>query len=134
MQHARDHAPDGKVLTFGNHAVGIIGILGYQHRAAIALAQPLFLGGIVKDEGFSILTGAPAAPVAAIHDRAPVLIPTDQIHTWLDSELSGAKALQRCTTEIFGEGLTSWRVGDAAKNPRNEGAELIAAPRQASLF
>lgn len=96
--------------------------------------QPLFLGGIVKDEGFSILTGAPAKPVAAIHDRSPVLIPADKVRIWLDPQLSGAEALQRSAPATFGEELTAWRVGDAAKNPRNEGAELIAAPRQGDLF
>lgn len=41
--------------------------------------SPLFLGGIIKPEGFAILTRTPVEPVAAIHDRSPVMVPADNV-------------------------------------------------------
>lgn len=87
---------------------------------------PLFLGGIVKADGFSILTAAPDNPVAAVHDRSPVMIAPDNLRAWLDPEVPGREALQQCASTHIGKMLKGWHVGDAAKNPRNEGAELIA--------
>ncbi|MDN5863655.1 MAG: SOS response-associated peptidase [Gammaproteobacteria bacterium] len=88
--------------------------------------SPLFFGGIVGDEGFAILTGAPAGPVARIHDRSPVMIPTGSARAWLDPDLSGREALQQFAPPAFGEILESRHVSDAAKNPAREGPELIA--------
>lgn len=96
--------------------------------------SPLFLAGIVKDEGFSILTGAPAAAVAAIHDRCPVIVAPANVRAWLDPGRPGRQALQRLAPAPFGAMLERWRVGDAAKNVANDGPELIAEHRQGELF
>lgn len=95
---------------------------------------PLYLAGIMKDEGFSILTAAPASPVAAVHDRSPVMVDPDRAPAWLDPDLPGRAALQHCAPAALGETLERWPVGDAAKNPRNEGPELIASARQGELL
>lgn len=89
-------------------------------------SRPLFFAGIAKAEGFSILTGAPAAPVAAVHDRSPIMVPADKVLAWLDPDRSGEAALSQFTPAAVGETLESWHVSDAAKNPRNEGPELIS--------
>lgn len=86
---------------------------------------PLFLGAIAKPEGFSILTRAPVAPVAEVHDRSPVLVPADNVLEWLDPEVPGREALSRFAPAEFGGMLEGWHVSDAAKRPGNEGPALI---------
>lgn len=85
---------------------------------------PLFLGGIVGDSGFSILTRTPAPPVALVHDRSPVLIPTEGVLAWLHAETSGRDALARIPATA-GNHLEYWRVGDGAKRAASEGPQLI---------
>lgn len=86
---------------------------------------PLYLGAIVKPEGFSILTRAPAPPVSAVHDRTPVLVPADGVLEWLDPDLPGREALERFAPPEFGTALEGWQVGDGAKRPVNDEPGLI---------
>lgn len=88
--------------------------------------SPLFLGAIAKQGGFSILTRAPVPPVAEVHDRSPVMVPVENVLTWLDPGIPGREALQRFSPPAFGERLEGWRVGNAAKKLTNEGRELIS--------
>lgn len=88
--------------------------------------SPLFLGAVVKDKGYSILTRKPVEPVASIHDRTPVFIPTENVLSWLDPEIGGRDALKQFAPPEYGERLECWHVSDAAKRPANEGPELIA--------
>jgi putative SOS response-associated peptidase YedK len=89
---------------------------------------PLFLGAVVKPEGFSILTQAPLEPVASIHDRSPVLVPADDVMAWLSPDVAGPDALRRLAASptSLAARLKCWRVSDAAKNAANDGPELIA--------
>lgn len=93
---------------------------------------PLFLGGIVKPEGFSILTRAPVNPIAAIHDRMPVMVPPDEVVAWLDPEIRGREALREFAPASYGEQLVGWPVGDGAKRPANDD-ELRIAPAGPAL-
>jgi len=71
----------------------------------------------------AILTKAAEGPVAAIHDRMPVVLP-DQAHAgWLDPALKDASAYAR-------EHALAWEfvhhpVSKRVNNARNEGADLI---------
>lgn len=85
----------------------------------------LFLGGIVKPEGFAILTRAPVEPVAAIHDRSPVLVPVENVVSWLDPDIPGRDALEQFAPADCGHCLTGWPVGDGAKRAANDDATLI---------
>lgn len=96
--------------------------------------SPLFLGGIIGNGGFSILTSVPASPVAPIHDRSPVIIAADHVRSWLNPELPGRTVLQQCASTHVGETLDGWHVNDAAKNPGNDGADLLSPPAQGELF
>ena len=87
--------------------------------------SPLFLGAIAKEEGFSILTREPVDPVALVHDRSPVMVPADRVLEFLDADIPGREALRRFAPSDYGECLEGWHVGDSAKRPGNEGAELI---------
>jgi len=97
--------------------------------------RPLFFGGVVKEDGFTILTRAPVKPVAGIHDRSPVFIPADNVVAWLDPDIRGQDALARFAPAGYGECLECWRVSDDAKKPKNEGPSLIEPLQQsAGLF
>lgn len=87
--------------------------------------SPLFLGAIAKEEGFSILTRMPVPPVSDVHDRSPVMVPTENVLAWLDPGIPGRDALQRFAPPAYGERLQVWRVSDAAKRVTNEGPALI---------
>lgn len=86
---------------------------------------PLFLGGIVKQEGFSILTRQPVEPVASVHARSPAMVPIDNVVSWLDPDMSGKEALEQCAPADYGTRLDGWRVGDGAKRGTNDDASLI---------
>lgn len=88
-------------------------------------STPLLLGGILGAAGFSILTRAPLDPVARVHDRSPVLVPTENGIAWLSPEITGQEALAAYAPPEAGAALDAWRVSDAAKNPGNEGQRLI---------
>lgn len=87
--------------------------------------KPLFMGGIVGPDGFSILTREPVKPVADVHDRSPVLVPIDDVLAFLDPDVPGREALNEFAPPDFGRRLECWRVGDGAKRAANEGEELI---------
>ncbi|TAN08693.1 MAG: hypothetical protein EPN38_01865 [Rhodanobacteraceae bacterium] len=86
---------------------------------------PLFLGGIIKPDGFAILTRAPVEPVASVHDRSPVMVPVGNVVSWLDPEVAGTDALEQFAPVDHDRGLQGWRVGDGAKRPGNDDATLI---------
>jgi putative SOS response-associated peptidase YedK len=93
---------------------------------------PLFIGGILGPDGFSILTREPVKPVADVHDRSPVLVPVDNLLAFLDSEVPGQSALHEFAPPEFGRSLECRRVGDGAKRASNEGPELIERLQQNS--
>ncbi len=43
----------------------------------------IYMAGIYHDDGFAILTRSPGEEFAWIHDRMPVIIPEDYMHSWL---------------------------------------------------
>ena len=71
-----------------------------------------------------ITTNAPR-PIAHIHDRMPVIIPSSAYAQWLDPGNEDLDGLDRLLgTEGAGE-LTARAVGRAVSNARNEGPGLI---------
>jgi putative SOS response-associated peptidase YedK len=74
----------------------------------------------------SILTGPARGPLAAIHDRMPLVVARDLREPWLDPELRDA---ERVRSLLDLESVPAWTahpVGSAVGDVRNNGAHLIA--------
>lgn len=74
-------------------------------------------------ETCTVLTTAPNAVLAPIHDRMPVLLTPAQCETWLQAPIETAVALLQPAPA---EATTGFRVGPAVGNARNDGPECIA--------
>ncbi|MGE5347278.1 MAG: SOS response-associated peptidase [Acidithiobacillales bacterium] len=72
---------------------------------------------------FTILTTSANGLVSAVHDRMPVILPTEAEETWLDPgrSLEGLTAL---LVPYAGE-MEAVPLSTAVNNPRNEGPELL---------
>jgi putative SOS response-associated peptidase YedK len=84
----------------------------------------------------AILTGAAPPDLAAVHDRAPVVLPPSDWARWLDAAAGEAdvRALLRPTPE---GAVHAWPVGDAVGDVRANGPGLAAPIRlneQPTLF
>ena len=67
----------------------------------------------------------PATPeLASIHDRMPLVLEESDWPVWLGEVEGDAAALMR---PVRTGSIVTWRVGRAVGNPRNNGAELLAA-------
>jgi len=75
-------------------------------------------------ESCAIVTTSPAATVAHVHDRMPVILPPSAYTEWLDPANENTDALDRLVVPFEGE-LEARPVSRRVNNARNEGAELI---------
>ena len=87
----------------------------------------------------AILTCAPNAVMAAIHDRMPVILPESAWRAWLDPSLTEPGDLASLLAPCPAESLCAWPVGDAVNAVGNDGPGLLerassGAPEQGSLF
>jgi putative SOS response-associated peptidase YedK len=82
-----------------------------------ATGQPL--------ESCCIVTTSPAATVAHVHDRMPVIVPPDAYAEWLDPANEQVERLERLLVPTGMPGLGARPVGRAVNNARNEGARLL---------
>jgi len=73
-------------------------------------------------ETFTILTTDANEPVAAIHDRMPVILPADRVEAWLTAPPAQAQALLTPYAGPVGIRAISKLVG----NPRNDTADVLA--------
>jgi putative SOS response-associated peptidase YedK len=73
-------------------------------------------------ETFTILTTAPNALCATIHDRMPVMLSREDCDLWLGSVEQRAALL---ALTFPAERMTCWPVGTAVGNVKNEGAKLV---------
>lgn len=81
----------------------------------------------------AILTTQALGPVAAVHERMPVVLPEDGHGAWLDPALHDpalASALARAP--MAPEDFEHFPVGRRVNNARNEGADLIEPLRAAA--
>ncbi len=66
--------------------------------------EGFFLAGIYRMEAgkpvFSILTRSPSKDIAFIHDRMPVILPSEAINDWLNPRYNGAEILQAAATDM----------------------------------
>ncbi len=77
-------------------------------------------------ESSALLTCGPNGVMEAVHDRMPVILHPDAWDTWLDGTVS-REGLEMLLVPCPDHDLVLTPVSTAVNNPRNQGAELIAA-------
>jgi putative SOS response-associated peptidase YedK len=98
--------------------------------------QPLFafagLYDIWKDKetekeiySYTIITTTPNEVVGKIHDRMPVILKKEDEETWLNPDNTEPQQLLTLLKPYPADQMEEWQVSEAARNPRNEGSELI---------
>lgn len=74
----------------------------------------------------TIITTEPNALVASIHNRMPVILPTDSQKLWLDSMLTDVDALLPLLTAYPPEAMAARAVSRLVNDPKRDSPELIA--------
>ena len=70
---------------------------------------------------FAIITREAVGPVAAVHDRMPVLVQPSHRADWIDPAGDARRALAECTVPA----LVTVPVSTAVNSVRNNGPDLI---------
>jgi putative SOS response-associated peptidase YedK len=84
----------------------------------------------------SILTTSPNDLIAPLHDRMPVILPTDAEQRWLDPS-TPPEVLREHTAGLPSSQTALRQVGPAVNDARYDGPECLAPPQpdgQAALF
>jgi putative SOS response-associated peptidase YedK len=76
-------------------------------------------------ESCTIITTAPAASIAHIHNRMPVIVPADAYEPWLDPANERVADLDTLLVACDPAALRAWPVSREVNNARNQGASLI---------
>ena len=76
-------------------------------------------------QSYTIITTQPNALVGTVHDRMPVILHKADEETWLNPDLTEPEHLLPLLQPYPAEDMETWRVGDGAKNPRNDDEELV---------
>jgi len=133
------------VLADGYYEWQRVGALRQPYCIRLASGEPFGMAGLWeawKDRGSeewlvscTIVTTQPAASIAQLHDRMPVILPAQAHEEWLDPANESVDRLDRLlvpSAATLEARAVSRRVNDA----RNEGAELLEPPAEetASLF
>jgi putative SOS response-associated peptidase YedK len=74
---------------------------------------------------YTIITTKPNAVVGQYHDREPAILDREQEKQWLNPDLTEPQHILPLLKPYPPETMESWRVPDAAKNPRNDTPEII---------
>jgi putative SOS response-associated peptidase YedK len=77
-------------------------------------------------ETFALLTCAPNALLAPIHNRMPVIVPPHLHDLWLDPAVTRAEALAEALRPFPAEEMEAVRVGTRVNSPANDGPDLLA--------
>ena len=73
----------------------------------------------------TIITTTPNEPMAAIHDRMPVILPRSAWDTWLDREIDDLELLGKLLVPAAPEVTTMHTVSTDVNNVRNNDAHLV---------
>ena len=102
---------------------------------AFASGEPFGIAGLWESwrdpasgeplESCCLVTTAPAASVAHVHDRMPVIVPAAAHAEWLDVRNADVERLDRLLVPWAGEGLVARPVGRRVNDARNQGPELL---------
>jgi putative SOS response-associated peptidase YedK len=74
---------------------------------------------------YTIITTQPNSLVGTVHDRMPVILHREDEEAWLNPDITEPEHLLPLLKPYPAELIETWRVGDGAKNPRNDTEELI---------
>jgi putative SOS response-associated peptidase YedK len=74
---------------------------------------------------YTIITTTPNALVGKYHERMPVILERDDEETWINPDITEPEQLLPLLKPYPADKMEEWRVGDAARNPRNDYPELI---------
>lgn len=74
---------------------------------------------------YTIITTVPNAVVGKIHDRMPVILQKEDEKKWLDPDITEPEQLFPLLNPYPAKEMEEWEVGSEARNPRNDGPELI---------
>ena len=74
---------------------------------------------------YTILTTIPNAIVGQYHDRMPVILDKALEDAWLDPDLVDVKHISQMLKPYPSETMEEWRVGDAARNPKNDSPDVM---------
>jgi putative SOS response-associated peptidase YedK len=78
-------------------------------------------------ESCAIITTEPAASIAQIHNRMPVILPPATYDEWLDPGNEVVEDLDRLLVPCDPAALRAYPVSRRVNNARNQGADLIEA-------
>ena len=74
---------------------------------------------------YTIITTTPNDMVGKYHDRMPVILEREDEEEWLNPDITEVERLMPLLKSYPAEKMEEWRVGDAARNPRNDSPELL---------
>jgi putative SOS response-associated peptidase YedK len=80
-------------------------------------------------ESCTILTTEPNELMQPIHDRMPVILPSESYAEWLDPQQTEPKGLQRLLVPFDTRQMKAHPVSTYVNRPTNEGPECIAPIR-----
>jgi putative SOS response-associated peptidase YedK len=76
-------------------------------------------------ESCTIITTEPNDVMQPLHDRMPVILPTDLYGPWLDPEIDDVDALKGMLQPYPSEEMVAFPISTRVNSPRNEGPECI---------
>ncbi len=74
---------------------------------------------------YTIITTKPNAVVGKYHDREPALLGKNEENQWLNPDITEPEQVLPLLKPYPPETMESWRVPDAAKNPKNDYPDVI---------
>jgi putative SOS response-associated peptidase YedK len=74
---------------------------------------------------YTIITTTPNEIVGQYHDRMPVILAQECEEEWLNPDIVDVERLAKMLKPYPSESMEEWRVGDAARNPKNDSPEVI---------
>jgi len=74
---------------------------------------------------YTIITTTPNKVVGQYHDRMPVILDPEDEAMWLDADIVEPERLLPLLKQYPADKMEEWRVGDAARNPKNDYPEVI---------
>ncbi|HOX42231.1 MAG TPA: SOS response-associated peptidase [Myxococcota bacterium] len=87
--------------------------------------RPLALAGLWEGESFTVVTCAPNALMAPIHDRMPVLLPPEAWGDWLDAAPRAPTELGPLLVPAPAGELEAVPVSSLVNSPANDGPSLL---------